>query len=144
MTKTLVDIDEEYKARQALTQEAAELERLVEVRTDELRDSELRLTQAAKMEALGRLAGGVAHDFNNILQVVQGSADMAAKHLRAEPDRAALMLGMISDAASRGMGVTRRLLAFARRVRGDQADLGPRDMIDAQSFIWTQGSAEYE
>jgi hypothetical protein len=36
------------------------------------------------------------------------------------------------------------LLNFARRIRGDQADLGPRDMIDAQSFIWTQGSAEYE
>ena len=36
------------------------------------------------------------------------------------------------------------LLTFARRIRGDQADLGPRDMIDAQSFIWTQGSAEYE
>ena len=36
------------------------------------------------------------------------------------------------------------LLDFARRIRGDQADLGPRDMIDAQSFIWTQGSAEYE
>jgi hypothetical protein len=36
------------------------------------------------------------------------------------------------------------LLAFARQVRSDQADLGPRDMIDAQSFIWVQGSAEYD
>jgi hypothetical protein len=36
------------------------------------------------------------------------------------------------------------LLAFARRVREDQSDLGPRDMIDAQSFIWVQGSAEYD
>jgi len=36
------------------------------------------------------------------------------------------------------------LLDFARRILGDQTDLGPRDMIDAQSFIWTQGSAEYE
>jgi hypothetical protein len=36
------------------------------------------------------------------------------------------------------------LLAFARQVRKDQADLGPRDMIDAQSFIWTQGSPEYD
>ncbi len=35
------------------------------------------------------------------------------------------------------------LLDFARRIRGDQVDLGPHDMIDAQSFIWTQGSAEY-
>jgi hypothetical protein len=36
------------------------------------------------------------------------------------------------------------LLAFARQVRADQRDLGPRDMIDAQSFIWVQGSAEYD
>lgn len=36
------------------------------------------------------------------------------------------------------------LLAFARRVSADQRDLGPRDMIDAQSFIWVQGSAEYD
>jgi hypothetical protein len=36
------------------------------------------------------------------------------------------------------------VLAFARQVRWDQADLGPRDMIDAQSFIWVQGSAEYD
>jgi hypothetical protein len=36
------------------------------------------------------------------------------------------------------------LLAFARRIRQDQRDLGPRDMIDAQSFIWTLGSPEYE
>ena len=35
------------------------------------------------------------------------------------------------------------LLGFARRIRRDQSDLGPRDMIDAQSFIWTLGSAEY-
>jgi hypothetical protein len=36
------------------------------------------------------------------------------------------------------------VLAFARQVLADQADLGPRDMIDAQSFIWVQGSAEYD
>jgi hypothetical protein len=36
------------------------------------------------------------------------------------------------------------LLGFARRVREDMADLGPRDMIDAQGFIWVQGSAEYD
>jgi hypothetical protein len=41
-------------------------------------------------------------------------------------------------------GTYSSLLDFARRIRADQADLGPRDMIDAQSFIWTQGSAEYE
>jgi hypothetical protein len=36
------------------------------------------------------------------------------------------------------------LLAFAERVRADNADLEPRDMIDLQSFIWVQGSEEYE
>jgi hypothetical protein len=36
------------------------------------------------------------------------------------------------------------LLELARRVRSDQRDLGPRDLIDVQSFLWVQGSAEYE
>jgi hypothetical protein len=37
-----------------------------------------------------------------------------------------------------------RLRQFAAQIRADQAELGPRDMIDAQSFIWVQGSAEYD
>ena len=41
-------------------------------------------------------------------------------------------------------GTYSRLLELAARVRSDQRALGPRDMIDIQSFLWVQGSAEYE
>jgi signal transduction histidine kinase/CheY-like chemotaxis protein len=72
------------------------------------------LAHTQRMEALGRLAGGVAHDFNNVLQAVLGGAKLIA---RRPEDAAAVrrLAGMISEAADRGASVTRRLLAFARR-----------------------------
>jgi hypothetical protein len=58
--------------------------------------------------------------------------------------RAALAYGFEFRYSSRpSWPVYEALLAFATRVRRDTADLGPRDMIDAQSFIWVQGSDEY-
>ncbi|MCB4823293.1 response regulator [Roseicella aerolata] len=72
------------------------------------------LAHTQRMEALGRLAGGVAHDFNNVLQAVLGGAKLIA---RRPEDAAAVrrFASMISEAADRGASVTRRLLAFARR-----------------------------
>jgi signal transduction histidine kinase/FixJ family two-component response regulator len=72
------------------------------------------LAHTQRMEALGRLAGGVAHDFNNVLQAVLGGAKLIA---RRPEDAAAVrrFAGMISEAADRGASVTRRLLASARR-----------------------------
>ncbi len=59
--------------------------------------------------------------------------------------RAALEYGFDFDYHSRPNWATyQSLLAFAGQVRRDQADLRPRDMIDLQSFIWVQGSDEYD
>ncbi len=66
------------------------------------------------MEALGQLAGGVAHDFNNVLQAIAGGARL----IQRRPDNAAAverLAGLIVDAAERGTTVTQRLLSFARR-----------------------------
>ena len=66
------------------------------------------------MEALGRLAGGVAHDFNNVLQAVKGGVALAAKRVRRDPDGALRYLDLAADATERGAAVTGRLLSFAR------------------------------
>ncbi|MXP62677.1 hybrid sensor histidine kinase/response regulator [Roseomonas sp. M0104] len=84
-----------------------------------------RLAQSQRMEALGRLAGGVAHDFNNVLQAVLGGAKTIQR--RAEDTKAVQrMAGIVVEAAERGASVTRRLLAFARRgeLRAEAVEVG--------------------
>ncbi|BDU73675.1 response regulator [Mesoterricola silvestris] len=73
-----------------------------------------QLLQAQKMESIGRLAGGVAHDFNNMLCVIIGLGDLLLS--RTEPDHASYPhLAEIQRAAQRSADLTRQLLAFARR-----------------------------
>jgi len=73
-----------------------------------------QLTQAQKMESVGRLAGGVAHDFNNMLTVIQGNAAMALEDL---PPDSPLRENIeeIQKCAQRSADLTRQLLAFARK-----------------------------
>ncbi len=73
-----------------------------------------QLTQAQKMEAIGRLAGGVAHDFNNMLSVILGYTELAAAKVDSQ-NGIAKNLEEIRKAAERASGVTRQLLAFARK-----------------------------
>jgi PAS domain S-box-containing protein len=80
----------------------------------ERRALEEQLRQSQKLEAIGRLAGGVAHDFNNILMSIMGSADLLLMEL--ERDAAARHeANEIKQSVERGAGVTRQLLAFGRR-----------------------------
>jgi PAS domain S-box-containing protein len=81
----------------------------------ERRALESRLRQAHKMEAMGQLAGGVAHDFNNILTVIHSSAELAAEELMTDPARAGRDLREITIAAQRAASLTKQLLAFSRR-----------------------------
>jgi PAS domain S-box-containing protein len=71
------------------------------------------LRQAQKMEAVGRLAGGVAHDFNNILGIVTACCELLRSHLG--PNGSSPYIDNIQEAANRGSSLTRQLLTFSRR-----------------------------
>ena len=80
----------------------------------ERKQLETQLLQAQKMEAVGRLAGGVAHDFNNMLSVIIGNTEMAMRTVsRSEP--VYRLLQDVFSAGIRSADLTRQLLAFARR-----------------------------
>ena len=81
---------------------------------DKRAELEAQLAQARKMESVGRLAGGVAHDFNNMLGVILGHAEMALEQVEpTRPLHADLI--EIQKAAERSADLTRQLLAFARK-----------------------------
>lgn len=92
----------------------AELERRV---AERLRERETALAEAhelQKIESLGQLAGGAAHDFNNVLMAILGNLDLIALTLAGDAGAQRLVDGAIR-AAERGAALTRRMLAFARR-----------------------------
>jgi len=92
----LIDITEQKKAEKDL------LER------------EKQLNQAQKMEAIGKLTGGVAHDFNNILTVIIGFSDYLLMHYKNDK-HLILYINNIKEAGNRAASLTHQLLAFSRK-----------------------------
>jgi two-component system cell cycle sensor histidine kinase/response regulator CckA len=76
--------------------------------------AETALFQSQKVEAIGQLAGGVAHDFNNILAVISGYCEMAQRQIGADHPAHA-RLDQIMKASTRAVSLTRQLLAFSRK-----------------------------
>ena len=95
---------------------------------DEKNITEMQLRQVQKMEAVGQLTGGVAHDLNNILTVITGTIEILAEAVADRPELAAIAQ-MIDEAAARGADLTQRLLAFARK-----QPLQPRE-VDVNSLV---------
>ncbi|MEE4242783.1 MAG: PAS domain S-box protein, partial [Desulfopila sp.] len=87
---------------------------VVNLDISERKNLEAQLVQAQKMESVGRLAGGVAHDFNNMLGVILGHAELA-QELVDSKDPVFADLQEIIKAAQRSADLTRQLLAFARK-----------------------------
>ena len=105
--------------------------RLISVAQDitDQKQLELKLRQSQKMEAMGRLAGGVAHDFNNILTAILGYATL----VETEPDDADTIRAhglQIRKAAERAAGLTRQLLAFSRRQVTERRSVYLNEVMD--------------
>jgi signal transduction histidine kinase len=94
---------------EALEQTLAQRERAEEA----LRDSEEQLRQSQKLEAVGRLAGGVAHDFNNMLMAITGYTDALLRE--AEDERTRRRLLEMKKATDQAASLTGQLLAFSRK-----------------------------
>ncbi len=93
------------------------------------RELEAQLRQAQQLEAIGQLAGGVAHDFNNVLAAISGYVALALRALPpADPVRADI-LG-IQEAAERAAALTQQLLAFGRKQVMQPAVVDLREVLD--------------
>ena len=80
----------------------------------ERENAESSLRQAQKMEALGQLTGGVAHDFNNMLSIIVGNLDLTLRRLSGEDPRPRVYVENALSGARRAAELTKRLLAFSR------------------------------
>jgi signal transduction histidine kinase len=110
--------EELVDANRRLTQEAERRERIEE-----------QLRQSQKMEAVGQLTGGMAHDFNNMLAIVIGALDIAARRLANSEGDWQRFLEAARDGAQRAAALTHRLLAFSR-----QQPLTPQ-VLDANKLV---------
>ena len=91
-----------------------------------LEKAQQQVFQAQKLESIGKLTGGVAHDFNNILAAIMGSLNLAKRRL-AEGEDITRFMDNALQAAQRGATLTQRMLAFARK---QQLVIEPVDLLD--------------
>jgi signal transduction histidine kinase/CheY-like chemotaxis protein len=110
---TRIQLAEAYAALEEEVRQRRKAEAMVR-RFQEIEANEAQVRQAQKMEAIGQLTGGVAHDFNNILTVITGTIEILADAVRDRPPLAQIV-DLIGSAAARGADLTKHLLAFSRR-----------------------------
>jgi PAS domain S-box-containing protein len=94
----------------------------------EKQTAEAQMRHVQKMDAIGQLTGGVAHDFNNILTVITGTIGILEEAVAGQPELVSIAK-LIDEAAERGASLTKHLLAFARK-----QPLQPRE-IDVNALV---------
>ena len=116
--------DFSYPLRTTGNDEVAELTTTFDKMRQNLQESQSRTVNAARMEAIGQLAGGVAHDFNNLVTIIKGYTELLMLKL-APSDPSFNYAEQIRKAGDRAASVTRQLLAFSRKqvIQPDVIDL---------------------
>ncbi len=103
---------------------------------DERVQQQQALAQYQKMDALGQLTGGVAHDFNNLIHVIKNAAELLEKRLHNIDADARKYLDMLKRNAERAASLTHRLLAFSRRQVLDPKPIHPNNFtIDVTTLL---------
>lgn len=120
------DITERKKADAELMEYRNHLEELVSIRTEELSTLNNQLRQSQKMEAVGILAGGVAHEFSNILTTIKGSAYIIQKKLQMD-DSLNKYADQITASINKASDLAQGLLAFGRK---QIIELRPRNLSE--------------
>ncbi len=118
-------LDDGAASLMAAVEDQTAVKRAEEARTVELMASEATLRQSQKMEAIGQLTGGIAHDFSNVLQGIVGNLDLL--RLRVEQGRTGSVARYLAGAeksVQRAVALTHRLLAFTRRLPPDPVPVG--------------------
>lgn len=95
------------------------------------------LAETQKMEALGQLTGGMAHDFNDLLMAVLGSLELLRKRLPADP-KVERLLDNAMKGAERGVALTQRMLSFARRQDLSPTAVQVPDLVQGMSDLLNQ------
>ncbi len=112
------------------------IERYVAIKHDisAQRDMELQMARAQRLEGIGLLAGGIAHDLNNVLAPILMSMDLFKLRYTNPVDQARLEL--VRKSAERGASIVRQVLTFARGVDGERMNLKPVHLVkEVRNFI---------
>ena len=136
------EIAERTRAQAALRDLNMNLEREIEERSAQLRMNEEALRQAQKMEAVGQLTGGVAHDFNNILQVIVGNLEVIRRLVPSDAGRIQRSAEQALNGARQASSLTQRLLAFSRRQPLDPKPIDVNSIVNGMSELLNRSLGE--
>ncbi len=113
---------------------------------EEKKNLEEQLRIAQKMESIGVLAGGVAHDLNNIFSVLIGHSELLRLHLETQKDSKGIKsINVVTEVSNRATKIVNQLLTFSRRGRADTKQVDINELIDQISNLIQRSFApEYE
>ncbi len=101
----------------------------------ESKKMETQFLRTQRLESLGTLAGGIAHDLNNILSPIMMATGILKDSLHGDDGK---MLQIIEDSAVRGAGIVKQVLTFARGVEGERVMLQPKHLISEMAKVMVQ------